>query len=282
MGLRKGRRWFTIYKKAKAEDDDAFINHCYSPYSIFPYILASVICILVACFSGLQEIFIAIPTPILGGMELFVFGLITAPGIQMLVEQQVNYKKISNQIITASVLLAGISNISITYETLTLKGMSLGLVIGVAVNLLTLILRYFGYLNERFTLIEILDACADAFHTSLDFTLFDENSCQTFSKSISLQDFKPYIRRKDIGTFLKSAHNIELKNPLIKKRVVVHQGQGRMSIVVSLPNKYRNRLLNDHSEITIINQSNRKVTILIDEYISQRLLADILKNSYEQ
>ena len=101
--------------------------------------------------------------PILGGMELFVFALISAPGIQMLVDQQINYKKISNQIITSGVLLAGISDISITYGTLTLRGMSLGLIIGVIINIITLLLGHFGYLNEKFELNEIMDECINVF-----------------------------------------------------------------------------------------------------------------------
>lgn len=80
-------------KSIKEVDEDTFINNCYSTYSIYPYVIASAISIIVALFSGLQNLFTAIPMPILGGMELFVFGLIAAPGIQMLVEQQVNYKK---------------------------------------------------------------------------------------------------------------------------------------------------------------------------------------------
>ena len=87
----------------------------------------------------------------------------------MLVEQQVNYKKISNQIITASVLLAGISDISISYGAFTLKGKILGLTIGVIVNGITLVLEYFGYLNEKFALNEVLDECADAFSDKIIF-----------------------------------------------------------------------------------------------------------------
>lgn len=110
-------------------DHDPFVNRCYSLYSFYPYLFASVISLLASSFGFLQNLLTAIPSPVLGGMEPFIFGLISAPGIQMLVDQKVNYKKISNQIITASVLLAGVSNISMNFQILELKGMSLGLTI---------------------------------------------------------------------------------------------------------------------------------------------------------
>lgn len=59
-------------------DDDLFVNECYSPYTVIPYAIGAILSIVVACFGGLQNLFIAIPKPVFGGMEFFIFGLITA------------------------------------------------------------------------------------------------------------------------------------------------------------------------------------------------------------
>ena len=261
------------------DDDDSFIRNCYSPYSIYPYVIASVISILGALFSGLQELFMAIPMPILGGMELFVFGLISAPGIQMLVEEQVNYKKISNQIITASVFLAGISDISINYESLTLHGMSLGLTIGVIVNIITLILSHFGYLNEKFAITEILEEYSDLFGSKISISLYTEDSKKLLTKELPISQFKEYIRRKDIMNFLKTAYKIEVQDCTTKKTILFFQEHGRIDLKVELFHSYQQRLFNDNPKITYLNRSNRSVTIVLNEYVSKRILKEILNNS---
>lgn len=261
------------------EETDNFINNCYSTYSIYPYIIASIISMCVACIKGLQEFFLAIPMPILGGMELFVFGLISAPGIQMLVDQQVNYKKISNQIITASVFLAGVSNISITYGSLTLRGMSLGLTIGFVVNIVTLVLSHFGYLNERFALHEIIDESVRVFKSRVSVRLSDEANKCLLEKELDIKDIKGFVRQKEIAAILKKAHTIELQESVTKKSIVLLQEYGRIDLRVTLSSKYKTRLLNDHPRITAVGKSSKTVTIVIDEFVSRRILSQILKNA---
>ena len=170
------------------------------------------ISIIVAFISGLQEFFTSIPMPILGGMELFVFALISAPGIQMLVDQQINYKKISNQIITSGVLLTGISDISITYGTLTLRGMSLGLTIGVIINIITLLLGHFGYLNEKFELNEIMDECINVFDFKVELRLYGKNSVQLLKQEVDVKEFRGYIRRREIVKLIKQTGKIEIQD----------------------------------------------------------------------
>ena len=260
------------------EEDDPFVTNCYSTYSIYPYVIASIVSILVALFSGLQELFLSIPMPILGGMELFVFGLISAPGIQMLVDQQVNYKKISNQIITASVFLAGISDISITYGSLTLRGMSLGLTIGVIVNIITLILGHFGYLNEKFAINEIIGECIEVLGEKMTLSVYSDVA-SVLNKEIDTRDLKEYICRKNIASLIKDSRRLELTDNISSKTIAILQENGRIDLKVSLPPKYKNMLVNDNQRITTFAGMNRSITIVIDEYISKRLLREILKNA---
>lgn len=266
-------------KRPKEKDEDDVINQLYSSYSVFPYFTASVISIVVALFGGLQVLFSSIPLAILGGMELFVFGLIAAPGIQILVEQQVNYKKISNQIITASVLFAGISDISITYKSLVLHGMSLGLTIGVIVNIISLILGRFGYLNERFLLVEIIDEISNVFDKELNIIAFDSNKQQIINKRIKNTDIEEYIRRTDINKLLNNAYMITFNDQITRKEIQIIQETGRIDLKVNLPIRYSNRIINDHENMTILDNGNRTKTIIIDEYVSKTMLIDILKNA---
>lgn len=267
-------------KSTALEDEDPFINNCYSNYSIYPYYIASAVSIMVALIGNLQDIFTAIPIQILGGMELFVFGLITAPGIQLLVDQQVNYKKISNQIITASVFLAGISNISITHGPLTLKGMSLGLTIGVIVNFVSLLLDRVGLLNEKFSLIEVLDLCIEECDKSIVYSIsYDKGNEPKREREAS--DFREYIHRSDVAKRMKEARGIEIKCDSKNEPINIVLQYGRIDLIVSLPIKYRNKLNNDHPRITLFNdnRSSHIFTIAVNEYVPSYVLSEIIKNA---
>lgn len=143
-------------------DPSPFINQITNPYSAAPYIIAAVLAIGFSFSGALQNMILGIPKPVIGGMELFLFGVISAPGIQLLVDQRVNYKKVSNQIITAAVLLTGISELSIAISWFELKGMSLGLVVGFVLNLIVLILKWLGILCDPLTIDEITLSCLNS------------------------------------------------------------------------------------------------------------------------
>lgn len=146
----------------KEDNEKNFIINLYKPYSCAPYVVAAVIAIIVSFIGILQETLLNIPKPVIGGVELFLFGIISAPGIQLLVEQRVNYKKISNQLLTASVLISGISGLPINLGIVELKGMSLGFTVGVILNLLFSFLRWIGRLNDYVSFEEVFQKCVNA------------------------------------------------------------------------------------------------------------------------
>lgn len=149
-----------IHKTADTHNEpDKFIRTLMNPFSVMPYRIAAAIAIIFSFIGPLQDLLLGIPKPVIGGMELFLFGIISAPGIQLLVEQRVNYKKVSNQLITAAVLIAGISEISLDFKWFELKGMSLGLVVGFTLNLIVLLFKRMGVLCDPLSLDEVLSSC---------------------------------------------------------------------------------------------------------------------------
>ena len=80
----------------------------------------------------------SIPTPVMGGVSLLLFGVIAASGIRMLVESKVDYNKPVNLILTSVVLGIGVSNASITLGSVTLRGRALATVIA---NILSLSIK---------------------------------------------------------------------------------------------------------------------------------------------
>ncbi len=148
-----------IHHTEQKKDPDDVVMRITNPYSCFPYIIAAVFAMLFSFSGALQSFLFGIPQPVIGGMEMFLFGIISAPGIQLLVDQRVNYKKISNQIITAAVLISGVSGIEIDFGFVELKGMGLGFVVGIALNLLVQTLKWIGNISDVVTFDEVLEEC---------------------------------------------------------------------------------------------------------------------------
>ena len=267
-------------------DDDKFIVNCYSPYSIYPYVIASILSIIVACINGLQNFLIALPLPVIGGMELFIFGLISAPGVQILVDQQVNYKKVSNQIITAIVLLAGVSNIAIDFKLFVLQGMSLGLTVGVLVNLLVRFLETIGYLNEKITLPELIRKCLSVFdpiepiNISICEPTSDHRSSpiETASYTATFDILNKYLNQKVILNKLSNSKKIEIKSVKGDKPIKILQTPTNFILSLRLDLNFQKKLINDH-QIIITQKKGQEVDIVITEALSPKLLLKIIKAS---
>lgn len=144
----------------RRNDPDQIVQNLVAPFSVIPYIIAAVIAMMFSFLGVLQSALVNIPKPVIGGMELFLFGIISAPGIQLLVEQRVNYKKVSNQIITAAVLISGVSGLSVNLGFVELKGMGLGFLIGVVLNLIVCLLKRIGNLSDTITFEELISECS--------------------------------------------------------------------------------------------------------------------------
>ncbi len=150
-------------RDVKRDEPDQEIKKLTFPVSVAPYLLAAFFAMVFAFSGHLQAFLLGIPKAVIGGMELFLFGIISAPGIQLLVEQRVDYKKISNQIITAAVLISGISGLSINLGFVELKGMGLGFVVGVALNVIVRVIKWIGNLSDTITFDEMVCEVLSAF-----------------------------------------------------------------------------------------------------------------------
>jgi len=84
----------------------------------------------------------------MGGVSLLLFGVIAASGIRMLVEQKVDYSKPKNLILTAIVLVVGISGTHLQIGTVQLSGMALATVLSIIISLLFKIFEVTGLINE--------------------------------------------------------------------------------------------------------------------------------------
>jgi uracil permease len=117
-------------------------------YSVYVIGGAAILAILLSFINKLAFLIQSIPSPVMGGVSLLLFGVIAASGIRMLVETKVDYSKARNLILSSIILIVGVSGASITLGTVTLKGMALATIVAILLGLSFKILDSLGLTNE--------------------------------------------------------------------------------------------------------------------------------------
>ena len=101
--------------------------------------LAAVIAIVFGFLGKLTAIISSIPTPVLGGVAILLYGFISVNGLKILIQNQVDFGKTKNVIVAASMLVLGLGGAAISIVTknvnVSISGMSLAAVIGILLNL---------------------------------------------------------------------------------------------------------------------------------------------------
>ncbi|MNM83198.1 Uracil permease [compost metagenome] len=118
-------------------------------YSIYVIGGASIFAILLS-FSGKFSAVIAnIPTPVMGGVSMLLFGVIAASGLRIFVEQKVDFSKATNMILATVILVIGISGTKLTIGTVELKGMALATIVGILFSLFFKLIEVLGLSNDK-------------------------------------------------------------------------------------------------------------------------------------
>ncbi|MFC5466555.1 uracil permease [Lederbergia graminis] len=109
---------------------------------------AAVIAIVLSFCGKLAALIQGIPSPVMGGISLLLFGIIAASGIRMLVESKVDYSNSQNLILTCVVLVIGISGAVINIGDVELKGMGLATIVAILLSIFFKILNVLKLNND--------------------------------------------------------------------------------------------------------------------------------------
>mgnify|MGYP002622193859 CR=1 FL=1 len=100
-------------------------------------LMGAAIFAIILSFSGkLTAIIQSIPSAVMGGITLLLFGVIAVSGIRILVEKKVDYNNPKNLLLTSVVLGIGVSGASFTIGSVTIKGMILSTFTAIILSLL--------------------------------------------------------------------------------------------------------------------------------------------------
>ncbi len=98
--------------------------------------LAAVFAIMLGFFGYIQVFILSIPSGVLGGMTIILYGIIAGNGVKVLVKEKVNLTNMKNLIIVGAMLVIGLGGASIQLNSaVSLTGMSLAALVGIVLNL---------------------------------------------------------------------------------------------------------------------------------------------------
>lgn len=105
-------------------------------YSVYVILGAAIIAILFSFFGTAMAFIQTIPTAVLGGISILLFGIIASSGLRMLVENNIDFGNNRNLVISSVILVLGIGGAAFRVsESLTIEGMALAAIVGVILNL---------------------------------------------------------------------------------------------------------------------------------------------------
>jgi uracil permease len=109
-------------------------------YSVFVFIFAGVIAVLLSLFGKFGAFLQALPAPVLGGVCILLYGSIAVNGLKQLVVNKVNFDEKKNLIIASIIFILGVGGSRLAFPlggwTFELGAIALSALVGIVLNLL--------------------------------------------------------------------------------------------------------------------------------------------------
>ncbi|MCM3610754.1 NCS2 family nucleobase:cation symporter [Planococcus sp. MERTA32b] len=106
-------------------------------FSVYVILGAAVFAIVFSFAGKLMAAIETIPTAVLGGISILLFGIIASSGLRMLVDNNIDFGNKRNLVISSVILVIGIGGAKLEFsETFAIEGMALAAIIGVILNLM--------------------------------------------------------------------------------------------------------------------------------------------------
>lgn len=102
-------------------------------FSVPVLIVAAIIAMVVSCFTPLINAIYAIPTAVIGGLEIFLFGAIAAQGIAIMVDKKVNFFESKSISLIATIIIIGVGGQFAFGGNIPFFGMNIPCIAGAAI-----------------------------------------------------------------------------------------------------------------------------------------------------
>lgn len=101
--------------------------------------LAAIFAICLGFLGKFTALVSTIPSPVLGGVSLLLYGFIAVNGLKVLIQNQIDFGKSKNVVVASTMLVLGLGGAAISIVSgdlsITISGMSLAAIVGIILNL---------------------------------------------------------------------------------------------------------------------------------------------------
>ena len=101
--------------------------------SVYTIILAAILAIVISFVSPFIAFVNSIPSCVMGGVCMALYGFIAVSGLKML--QAVDLNKNKNLFVASTILISGIGGLTVSFGQVTIKSIACALILGILVNL---------------------------------------------------------------------------------------------------------------------------------------------------
>lgn len=111
-------------------------------FSVYVLILAAILTMIISCFTPLINIIYSIPTAVIGGLSIYLFGVIAAQGITIMMDRKVDMFSSKNLAVIAVILIVGLGGSfgfkggMIPMFGIQIPAIATAAVVGIALNLM--------------------------------------------------------------------------------------------------------------------------------------------------
>ncbi len=117
-------------------------------YSVWVIRGAAIMAIAFSCIGKVSAAISTIPTPVMGGITMLLFGVIAVQGFRMFVEQKVDFSRNRNMVLGSITFVIGVSGAAINIGSVQLKGMAFATIVGIVLSLIFYLLDKIGMMNK--------------------------------------------------------------------------------------------------------------------------------------
>lgn len=100
-------------------------------YSVYVIAGAAIIAVVMSCIGKVSALLSSIPTPVIGGISIVLFGVIASSGLKILVESKVNFDNKKNLLIASVILVSGIGGLTLQIHGLQITGVAFSTLLGI-------------------------------------------------------------------------------------------------------------------------------------------------------
>ncbi|PCS04948.1 uracil transporter [Lactococcus piscium] len=105
-------------------------------HSVYVISGAAIFAVILSFIGKVSALIHSIPTPVIGGVSIALFGVIAASGLKILVENKVNFDDKRNLLIASVILVSGIGGLTLNVAGISISGIAFSTILGILMHLI--------------------------------------------------------------------------------------------------------------------------------------------------